>query len=88
MSLMSAMATLIKIFDDYAGKDGDASTLSNSEVKALLKKEFGAKCETASEKAQCDKMFADLDANGDGKVDFTEFVTLVAALTSLIKGSM
>lgn len=45
MSLMSAMATLIKIFDDYAGKDGDASTLSNSEVKALLKKEFGAKCE-------------------------------------------
>ncbi|KAL2084209.1 hypothetical protein ACEWY4_019727 [Coilia grayii] len=88
MSLMAAMATIITVFEEHAGKDGDASTLSNAEVKGLLCKEFGAKMETAKDKQAAEKMFQELDGNKDGKVDFTEFVTLVAAFTAIIKESL
>ena len=45
--LFGAMATLIEVFREHAGKDGDASTLSKSEVKSLLTKEFGAKLDVS-----------------------------------------
>lgn len=43
--LIGAMAGIIQVFQEYAGKDGDAKTLSKAEVKTLLSKEFGAKLE-------------------------------------------
>ncbi|XP_012673467.2 ictacalcin-like [Clupea harengus] len=85
--LFGAMATLIEVFREHAGKDGDASTLSKSEVKSLLTKEFGAKLDSAKDKGAVDEMFKALDANADGTVDFTEFVTMVAALTVMMQGS-
>ncbi|KAL2084210.1 hypothetical protein ACEWY4_019728 [Coilia grayii] len=88
MSLMAAMATIIKVFKEHAGKDGDASTLSNAEVKGLLCKELGAKMETAKDKQAADKIFQGLDSNRDGKVDFTEFVIMVAALTAAMEAAV
>ncbi|XP_062395124.1 protein S100-P-like [Sardina pilchardus] len=85
--LLTAMNELIQIFKEYAGKEGDAKTLSKGEVKTLLSKELGINLEAAKDKAALDKMFKDLDANADGTVDFTEFITLVAAITAILQGS-
>ncbi len=36
-----------------------------------------------TDQAALDKIFKDLDANADNKVDFQEYVTLVACITML-----
>ena len=36
-------------------------------------------------KAKVDEMFVALDNDKSGKVDFTEFVTMVAALTAMLE---
>ncbi|XP_048116553.1 protein S100-P-like [Alosa alosa] len=82
-----AMGTLIEIFQEYAGKEGDAKTMSKGELKTLLSNEFHLNLEDAKDKAASDKLFKDLDVNADGKVDFTEFVSFVAAVTVLLQGS-
>lgn len=43
--------------------------------------------QSAKDKGAVDEMFKALDANADGTVDFTEFVTMVAALTVMMQGS-
>lgn len=37
----TAVALLIKFFNNYAGKGGNPNTLSKSELKALLQDQFG-----------------------------------------------
>lgn len=44
--------------------------------------------QTAQDKQKVDDMFKALDANADGTVDFTEFVTLVAALTAMLESGL
>ncbi|PWS23170.1 hypothetical protein DKP78_14545 [Enterococcus faecium] len=85
MALMGAVTTIIDIFNKYAGKDGDAKTLSKGEVKELFKKEFGAEIESGKNQSGVDDMFKILDANSDGTVDFQEFMLLVASLTIILK---
>ncbi|XP_076135885.1 protein S100-P-like [Alosa pseudoharengus] len=85
--LLNAMGTLIDIFQEYAGQEGDAKTLSKGELKTLLSKELGMKLEAAKDKPALDKIFKDLDSNADGTVDFTEFITMVAVITSMLQSS-
>uniref|UniRef100_A0A8V1A8N4 Protein S100 n=1 Tax=Gallus gallus TaxID=9031 RepID=A0A8V1A8N4_CHICK len=70
--LEGAMETLINVFHHYSGKEGDKYKLSKKELKELLQSELGCFLE---------KIMQDLDENGDGEVDFQEYVVLVAALT-------
>ncbi|XP_041962726.1 ictacalcin-like [Alosa sapidissima] len=84
--IMKAMETLTAIFQEYAGKEGDAKTMSKGELKTLLSNEFGKNLEVAKDNAS-DKFFKNLDANADGKVDFIEFVTFVVTLTIILQGS-
>uniref|UniRef100_A0A3Q4AKM9 Protein S100 n=1 Tax=Mola mola TaxID=94237 RepID=A0A3Q4AKM9_MOLML len=72
-------------FDKYAGKEGDKDTLTKKEVVALLQTEFPEAdvSRKATNQAAMDKFFNNLDNDRDGVVSFEEFVTFVAALSSL-----
>ncbi|NWZ36851.1 S10A1 protein, partial [Brachypodius atriceps] len=79
--LEGAMETLINVFHHYSGKEGDKYKLSKKELKELLQNELGCFLETQKDAGAVEKIMQDLDENGDGEVDFQEFVVLVAALT-------
>ncbi|XP_026549156.1 protein S100-A1 [Notechis scutatus] len=79
--LETAVDTLISVFHNYSGKEGDKYKLSKKELKELLQNELGCLLETQREPEAVDKIMHDLDENGDGEVDFQEFVILVAAIT-------
>ncbi|NXG04555.1 S100P protein, partial [Sakesphorus luctuosus] len=79
--LETAMAMTIAVFDKYAKSDGNRRTLSKAELKTLLEKEFPNFLKSGKDKDAIDRIFKDLDENGDSQVDFKEFVIFVAALT-------
>ncbi|XP_007429152.3 uncharacterized protein LOC103053214, partial [Python bivittatus] len=75
--LENAMDALIAVFHSYSGKEGDKYKLSKKELKELLQNELGCFLETQRDTEAVDKIMHDLDENGDGEVDFQEFVVLV-----------
>ncbi|XP_034552798.1 protein S100-G-like [Notolabrus celidotus] len=77
--LCQAMKLLRDVFDKYAGQDGN-KTLSKLELSKLLHTEF-----PGPGGANMDRFYAALDNDGDGAVDFKEFVTFVAALTVMME---
>ncbi|CAN2391595.1 S100 protein binding [Pristimantis euphronides] len=79
--LEGAMETLISVFHTYSAREGDKHKLSRRELKDLLQNELGEYLETQKDAATVDKIMKELDENGDGEVDFQEFVILVASLT-------
>ncbi|XP_061674203.1 ictacalcin-like [Syngnathoides biaculeatus] len=82
--VQGAIFLLINAFEKYAGTDGDKSTMSKGEVKEMFKKEFGMELEKAKGQEGIDKIFKDLDSNSDNKVDFQEFVCLVASIAMVL----
>ncbi|XP_077576487.1 S100 calcium binding protein T isoform X2 [Stigmatopora nigra] len=80
-TLESAMQLMIQTFHKYSGNEGDKYTLSKAELKEMLTTELGHYLGNAQDKEAVDKVMCDLDSNGDGEVDFTEFIILVGALT-------
>ncbi|CAH2327395.1 S100-A1 [Pelobates cultripes] len=79
--LETAMDTLISVFHTYSEREGDKEKLSKRELKDLLQNELGEFLETQKDASSVDKIMKELDENGDGEVDFQEFVILVASLT-------
>uniref|UniRef100_A0A803V856 S100 calcium binding protein P n=34 Tax=Passeriformes TaxID=9126 RepID=A0A803V856_FICAL len=79
--LETAMGMTIAVFDQYARTDGNRQTLSKAELKTLLEKELPNFLASGKDKNAIDKVFKNLDENGDSQVDFKEFVIFVAALT-------
>ncbi|KGL79546.1 Protein S100-P [Tinamus guttatus] len=79
--LETAMAMTIAVFDKYAKMQGNTRTLTKAELKTLMEKELPNFLSAGKDKDNLDKIFKDLDNNGDSQVDFKEFVTFVAALT-------
>ncbi|XP_010022636.1 PREDICTED: protein S100-P-like [Nestor notabilis] len=79
--LETAMGMIIAVFDKYAKADGDRQSLSKAELKTLLENEFPNFLAAGKDKDAIDKVFKNLDENGDSQVDFKEFVIFVAALT-------
>uniref|UniRef100_A0A8P4GCF9 Protein S100 n=1 Tax=Dicentrarchus labrax TaxID=13489 RepID=A0A8P4GCF9_DICLA len=78
--IVHAMVLLRDTFERYAKRDGDKDTLTKSELTKLFRTEFPG---TGVNEAALDDFFSELDSNGDGVVDFTEFVTLLATLAEL-----
>nr|XP_032809525.1 protein S100-P-like [Petromyzon marinus] len=76
------IASMMGIFKAYAGKDGDSSRLSNAELKCLLTKELPGYLQNANDSAAIEKEMKNLDEDGDGQVDFKEFIIFIAALTA------
>ncbi|XP_061235620.1 protein S100-P [Neopsephotus bourkii] len=79
--LETAMGMIIAVFDKYAKADGDRQNLTKAELKILLENEFPNFLASGKDKDAIDKVFKNLDENGDSQVDFKEFVIFVAALT-------
>ncbi|XP_059363748.1 protein S100-A1-like [Carassius carassius] len=79
--LERAMETMITVFHRYAGNEGNSSTLSRKELKLLMETELASFMKSQRDPAAVDKIMRDLDANGDGEVNFEEFVSLVAGLS-------
>uniref|UniRef100_A0A3B3BGY8 Protein S100 n=1 Tax=Oryzias melastigma TaxID=30732 RepID=A0A3B3BGY8_ORYME len=76
-----AIAVLRCIFDQYAGKEGDAKTLTKKEITTLLKEQLKG----PGNQAEIDEFFKMLDDDGDGVVDFNEYIVLVASLAMINK---
>ncbi|XP_007544679.1 protein S100-P-like [Poecilia formosa] len=82
--LLGAIGILKQTFDEYAGTDGDKTTLSKKEIAAMLKKELpGA---GGDKKEEVDQFFKMLDEDGDGVVNFNEYIIFVATLALLLTG--
>ncbi|XP_060915834.1 protein S100-A10a [Labrus mixtus] len=79
--LESAMESLIKVFHKYASKEGQKATLSRRELRELMESELSNFLKSQKDPAAVDKIMKDLDTNGDGQVDFEEFVSLVVGLS-------
>ncbi|KAK1154708.1 protein S100-A1-like [Acipenser oxyrinchus oxyrinchus] len=79
--LEGAMVTMIKVFHKYSGKEGDKYTLSNREVKDLIKNELGNFLGDTNDQGAVDKIMKMLDDNKDGEVDFSEYMVLIGGLT-------
>uniref|UniRef100_A0A4W3GG11 Protein S100 n=1 Tax=Callorhinchus milii TaxID=7868 RepID=A0A4W3GG11_CALMI len=77
--LEGAMDSLINVFHNYSGKEGDKYKLNKGELKDLLNSELDHFLQ--KDPSLVDKIMRDLDANKDNEVDFNEFVILVGALT-------
>uniref|UniRef100_A0A3B3IPP5 EF-hand domain-containing protein n=2 Tax=Oryzias latipes TaxID=8090 RepID=A0A3B3IPP5_ORYLA len=80
-TIFEAITILRQVFDKYAGKEGDPKTLTKKEVLELLKEQLG---EAPSSKAELDDFFNMLDDDGDGVVDFNEYVVLCASLALML----
>ncbi|XP_045901165.1 protein S100-A10b [Micropterus dolomieu] len=79
--LETCMETLIKIFHRYADEDGDGKTLSKKELKKLVETELPTFLKSQSNPKTVDSILKDLDQNKDDKLDFEEFLPLVAGLS-------
>ncbi|XP_075995404.1 protein S100-P-like [Genypterus blacodes] len=79
--IQGAMCSLISAFQKYSGKEGDDRTLTKNELKELLNNEMKGLLSKPNDKAAIDKIFNDLDANGDQTVDFKEYICLIACIT-------
>ncbi|XP_056618405.1 protein S100-A10b [Triplophysa dalaica] len=79
--LERAMETLITVFHRYAGREGNKASLSRKELKQLMETELSSFLKSQKDPAAIDKIMKDLDANGDGEVNFEEFVSLVVGLS-------
>ncbi|XP_026083149.1 protein S100-A1-like [Carassius auratus] len=79
--LERAMETMITVFHRYAGNEGNTSTLSRKELKLLMETELASFMKSQRDPAAVEKIMKDLDGNGDGEVDFEEFVALVVGLS-------
>ncbi|KAK7886948.1 hypothetical protein WMY93_026569 [Mugilogobius chulae] len=88
--LTASIQTLVAVFHEYACIDEAASgkvasmdqfKLSKRELKELLYKELHF--ENVKDTAKLDEMMADLDEDGDGQVDFKEYVVLVVTIACI-----
>ncbi|XP_038154091.1 protein S100-B-like [Cyprinodon tularosa] len=77
--LESGMATIIKVFHKYSGQN---CTLRKADLKALINNEMSHFIKKIKDNAILDKLFYDLDQNGDLEIDFKEFIALIAMVTS------
>ncbi|TRY66744.1 hypothetical protein DNTS_002267, partial [Danionella cerebrum] len=79
--LESAMESLIMVFHRYAGKEGRSGTLTRRELRTLMENELSGFLKSQKDPTIIDRIMKDLDANGDGEVNFEEFVSLVVGLS-------
>ncbi|KAM3873086.1 protein S100-A10b [Diretmus argenteus] len=79
--LEQSMESLIVVFHKYAKEDGDGKTLTKKEFRKLMETELASFLATQRDPDAVSRIMKDLDQNRDGKVDFTEFVSLVVGLS-------
>ncbi|XP_063802819.1 protein S100-G-like [Pseudophryne corroboree] len=88
-NLEIAGLSFIKAFRDFAGKDGDAKTLSKDELYQLAVAGFPTLCGHEKKEDILNGVFGKMDQNKDGKIDFQEYMffntCLIIALEDICK---
>ncbi|XP_029959041.1 protein S100-A10b [Salarias fasciatus] len=79
--LEKSMENMIEVFHSYAEKDGDGKTLSKKDLKKLLEAELPGFLKAQQSTNIVESIMKDLDQNKDDKLDFEEFVPLIAGLS-------
>ncbi|KAK6480687.1 filaggrin-2-like [Huso huso] len=84
-----AMAVLIKTFQKYAGREGNPLCLENRELRDLVRVEMPTiyKCFQSNRKGSAD-ILRMLDTDGNGKVDFKEFMSFLAKFAVAVNMSV
>uniref|UniRef100_A0A3Q3M2H7 Protein S100-A4-like n=1 Tax=Mastacembelus armatus TaxID=205130 RepID=A0A3Q3M2H7_9TELE len=85
--LGKAMVNFIAVFHRYSGQEGDKFKLSKAELKALLNSELGGFLGDAKDPKAIDEIMKALDMDGDGQVNFQEYICTTTGLTMACFGS-
>ncbi|XP_022065001.1 protein S100-A10b [Acanthochromis polyacanthus] len=80
-NLEKSMESLIVTFHRYAKDDGDKKTLTKKDLKKLLENELPNFLKSQNDQKVVDNIMKDLDNNKDDKLDFEEFIPLIAGLS-------
>ncbi|XP_041649885.1 protein S100-A1-like [Cheilinus undulatus] len=81
-TLQECMDNLVDVFHSYSKKCGDKYTLNYTELVILINNELSAYLGTKKNPRRVSEIMAKMDKNKDGKVDFREFVAIIADLTA------
>ncbi|XP_072338521.1 protein S100-A1-like [Scyliorhinus torazame] len=73
-----AMQNLMDVFYQYV--EGDKCTLTRAQMKSLVDTELNQLIKNKNNIESFDKMMRDLDFDGDGEMNFEEFVSFIASL--------
>ncbi|KAJ7332374.1 hypothetical protein JRQ81_014554 [Phrynocephalus forsythii] len=72
--------SFMAIFQRYAGRDGNATSLSKKEFVTFMNTELASFTKNQKDLGVVDRMMKKLDINSDGQLDFAEFLNLVGGL--------
>ncbi|XP_006895994.1 PREDICTED: protein S100-A12 [Elephantulus edwardii] len=72
------MEGIINIYHQYSVRVGDFDTLSKSELKQLITRELPNTLKNTRDQSTIDKIFQELDRDGDAQINFREFVVLIS----------
>ncbi|XP_015285289.1 PREDICTED: protein S100-A11-like [Gekko japonicus] len=72
--------SLLAVFQRYAGRDGNACSLSKREFVTFMDTELASFTKNQKDPAIVDRMMKKLDMNNDGSLDFGEFLNLIGGL--------
>nr|AFY11403.1 S100 A11-like protein [Pithecopus nordestinus] len=85
--IQDLMISMISAFNKYASGDGDNNTLNKKELVNMACKEFPS----LEKHPQKDKFLNDIfkitDRDGDNKINFEEFMTLMTCMTIALRKS-
>uniref|UniRef100_A0A8C4UWF3 EF-hand domain-containing protein n=1 Tax=Falco tinnunculus TaxID=100819 RepID=A0A8C4UWF3_FALTI len=73
---LDSISTIISIFHQHTKEDGDHSKLSRRQMKEFIQREF-ADVIKPHDPQTIDKILQFLEWDGDGEIDFNEFLLLV-----------
>ncbi|XP_060112046.1 protein S100-A11-like [Heteronotia binoei] len=72
--------SLLAVFQRYAGRDGNATSLSKKEFLTFMNTELASFTKNQKDPGVLDRMMKKLDMNNDGQLDFGEFLNLIGGL--------
>ncbi|XP_062482081.1 trichohyalin [Pezoporus occidentalis] len=74
---LDGISTIISLFHKYAKEDGDCSNLSHRKMQEFIQREFADVIAKPRDPQTIDKILQFLEWDGDGHIDFNEFLLLV-----------
>ncbi|XP_050840787.1 nicastrin [Serinus canaria] len=74
---LDSIATIVGVFQQHARGDGDGSGLSRRRMRELIQREFADSLVKPHDPQTIEKILQFLEWDGDGDIDFNEFLLLV-----------
>nr|XP_056703465.1 protein S100-A11-like [Euleptes europaea] len=72
--------SLLAVLQRYAGRDGNACSLSKKEFLTFMNTVLGSFTKNQKDPGVLDRMMKKLNMNCDGQLDFGEFLNLIGGL--------